>query len=197
MTANNLHLLHDPKLPPTFNSCRLRQGYNPDLAFVSQNISGMCNLTIYDTIPHSQHRPHGVTIKPIITPIEQPFRRCFNLRKVNWDDFMSKLGTNVDNLGPASWRKYDEFLKTVRSSTRRHIPCGCRTKYIPGLSSYSVKLLMEYQHLYNSDPFSDDTIEAGQIQCNQLEVTRQQQWEEMVANIDLTHNSKKGWQLLS
>ena len=174
MTAN-LHLLHDPKLPPTFNSCRWRQGYNPDLAFVSENISGMCNCAIYDAIPHSQYRPHGVTIKPIITPIEQPFQWHFNLRKANWDNFTSELETNVDNLGPASWRKYGKFSENIRSSARRHILCGCHTKYISGLSSYLATLLTEYQCLYNSDPFSEDTIEAGQILCSQFKATRQQQ----------------------
>ena len=156
----------------------------------------MCTRALYDVIPHSQHRQHGVPIKLILTPFKQPFRRRFNLRRANWDDFTSELETNVDNLGPASWRKYSEFSETVRSLVRRHIPRGCRTKYIPGLSSCSVTLLMEYQHLYNSDPFSEDTIEAGQILCSQLKATCQQQWEEMVENIDLTNNSKKGWQTL-
>ena len=152
----------------------------------------MSNRTIYDAIPHSQHRLHSITIKLIITPIEQPFLRHFNLRKANWDDFMSELETNVDKISPVSWRKYSEFLETVRSSARRHIACGCCTKYLSRLSSYSATFLTEYQRLYNSDPFSDNTIEAGQILCSQLKATRQQQWEEMVENINLTQQQQKG-----
>ena len=38
ISTNNLHLIHDSKLPNTFNSGRWKRGYNLDLACMSQNI---------------------------------------------------------------------------------------------------------------------------------------------------------------
>ena len=70
ISTNNLHLAHDSKPPYTFNSGRWKRGFNPDLACVSQNIRDICQRRVYDLIPRSQHRPHGVAINPTITPSE-------------------------------------------------------------------------------------------------------------------------------
>lgn len=53
---NNLTLIHDPKLPSSFNSCRWRRGYNPDVIFVSNVIARQTINKMSDTIPHTQHR---------------------------------------------------------------------------------------------------------------------------------------------
>ena len=162
---------------------------------MSENISSICNCAIYDAIPHSQHQLHSIKIKPIITPIEQPVQWSFNLRKMNRDEFKSELDTSVDNVGLASQQKYNEFSETVRSLARMHIPCGCHTKNIPGFYSYMPTFLMEYQRLYSSDPFSSNTIEAGQILFNQLNAAancNRRWWTLLTKN-----NSKRGWQMLS
>ena len=39
--AHQLHLVHDTKLPPSFNSCCWRRGYKPDLVFTSERISAL------------------------------------------------------------------------------------------------------------------------------------------------------------
>ena len=80
--SSNLSLIHDAKLPKSFTSGRWKKGYNPDLASIS--IGNMCEKSILDPIPHTQHRPICVTGKPVIVPQPSPFRRRFNLRKADW-----------------------------------------------------------------------------------------------------------------
>ena len=130
LTANQLFLTHDPKQPAMLNSGRWKRGYNPDLAMVSNRIHDMCNRTVLPPIPRSQHRPHGLVIKPAITPIEQPFHRHFNLQKAKWDDFTEDLNVKIDTLGPPIWQNYDSFINLVLKTAHKHIPQGCRTSYI-------------------------------------------------------------------
>lgn len=40
--SNQLNLIHDPKLPYSFHSARWRRGYNPDLAFATNDIADLC-----------------------------------------------------------------------------------------------------------------------------------------------------------
>lgn len=44
--GKNLTLIHDPKLPASFNSGRWKRGNNPDLIFVSDTINHLCTKEI-------------------------------------------------------------------------------------------------------------------------------------------------------
>ena len=80
--SNRLSLIHNATLPKSFNSAIWKKGYNPDLIFVSSNISDMWEKSVLDPIPRTQHRPICVTVHPAIVPQPTPFRRRFNLREV-------------------------------------------------------------------------------------------------------------------
>ena len=66
--VHHLDLIHDAKLPPSFNCCRWRRGYNPDLAFTSDRITCQCKKQVLEPIPHSQHRPINIAISAAVVP---------------------------------------------------------------------------------------------------------------------------------
>ena len=78
--SNRLSLIHNAKLPKSFNSAIWKKGYNPDLIFASSNILDMCEKSVLDPTP-AQHRPICVTVHPVIVPQPTPFKRRFNPRK--------------------------------------------------------------------------------------------------------------------
>ena len=56
---------------------------------------------------------------------------------------------------------YDRFIGLLRVVSRRHIPRGCRTNYIPGLTEESQSLYESYKKQYSSNPFAEGTLETG------------------------------------
>ena len=52
------------------------------------------------------------------------------------------------------------FVESVCVSSRKYIPRGCRTEYIPGLTDESKSLYEAYKFKYSRSPFDDDTIES-------------------------------------
>ena len=51
--SNSLSLIHNAKLPKSFNIAIWNKGYNTDLIFVSSNISDMCEKSVLDPIPRT------------------------------------------------------------------------------------------------------------------------------------------------
>ena len=188
--AHHFSIIHDPKLLCSFNSSRWKRGYNPDPSFVSNNIASLSSKAVLEPIPHTQHRPNAIIINAAVTPTPKPFRRRFNFnRKANWKAFSTDLDTRICDIDPSP-ENYDRF---VHATARKHIPRGCRKNYVPGLTTDLAEQYNEYIQLYEQDPFSADTIAAGDELVQALKV---EMWQTLIENTDMTHNSKKAWSLI-
>ena len=77
-----------------------------------------------------------MTVHPVIVPQPTPFRRRFNMRKDKWDDFSTDFYEAIEEAEHIPGN-YDRFIGLIRVVSRRHIPRGCRTNYIPGLREES------------------------------------------------------------
>ena len=128
--VHHLDLIHDAKIPPSFNSCRWRRGYNPDLAYTSDRITCQCKEQVLEPIPHSQHRPITIAISAAVVPQKVPLRRRFNFQKANWEQFARSLDLALLDLEHVL-SNYDKFVKKVQETSRKCIPRGCRnTTYL-------------------------------------------------------------------
>ena len=190
-----LNLIHDPKQPKSFHSSRWRRGYNPDLVFASNDIASLCHKMVMEPIPRSQHRPIGIQVKAAVSPASVPFRRRFNYKKANWNGFSSDLDTAIENI-EASPENYDQFVNAIKVSSRKNIPRGCRTKYIPGLTPEAADLYDEYKTMFESAPFDEATTAAGERLMETIGEHQRQSWQNLIESTDMTNNSKKAWSLI-
>ena len=102
-----------PQAPQLFQQRRWRGGYNPDIIFATNRIAGYCNKIVMEPKPRSQHRPIGVQVNAAITVQTVPFRRRFNLKKANWEQYAYQHDAAVDNI-PATAECYDQFVNALR-----------------------------------------------------------------------------------
>ena len=131
--ACDFTLIHDAKLPKSFNSARWKKGYNPNLIFTSDSIANMCKNSAMDSISHTQHCPICVIVQPVVVPQPTPFRRHFNLRKADWNGYSTEHVNRIEEVEPNP-SNYNCFVEYVRVASSRHIPRGCRTDYVQGLT---------------------------------------------------------------
>ncbi|KAJ8414015.1 hypothetical protein AAFF_G00066130 [Aldrovandia affinis] len=184
-TCMQLELIHNAKLPKSFNSCCWRRGYNPDLCFFSRRLAHLSEKAVLNPLPKSQHRPISVTIKPAITKSKVPFQRCFNLKKAKWAEYNKGMEKALLDVEPTP----DNYSMFVQA----HIPRGWRKEYIAGLTEESLQLLECYETEFGNDPFSDTTSELGDALMESLGKDRRKTWQDLIENINMTQNSKKAW----
>ena len=153
-----LSLTHDPKLPSSFNSGRWRHQTSSLLPTELQGAATNCDGTS-TTLPTSTH--WSASECSYITVQTVPFRRRFNLKKANWEQYAYQLYAAAENI-PATDECYDQFVNALRKVARKNIPRGCRRNYVPGLTPESIELIKEYRVKHEHDPFADSTITLGE-----------------------------------
>ena len=144
--------MHDVKHPPSFNSARWKAGYNPHIAFVNQTIGSLCKKGVLDPIPRTQHRPISVSVHAAVTPTIVPYQRRFNFQKADWISFTTDLENQIYNITPNS-KNCKLFSNLVQNTARKHIPRGCRTRYVPCLNEESLNMLDKYKNAIQGRPF--------------------------------------------
>lgn len=190
-----LKLIHDSKLPSSFYSARWKKSYNPDNIFVSETIYKQIIKKMEDPIPKTQHRPLSCVVTAVVFPETVPFKRRFNFKKAKWDLFSEELDKEIVKISP-DIESYDTFIELVRKISKRHIPRGCRTQYIPGLDNKSRATLEKYKTLFETDPFAEQTIQVGEELISNISISRRNKWCNLVESLDLKRNSRKAWKLM-
>ena len=142
---------------------KMEERLQPDLIFASSNIDNMCVKSVLNSIPRTQHRPICVTVNSVFVSRPTAFRRRFNLRKTNWNRYATDVDILIDEDDPTP-ENYERFVEAIRVTSRKHIPRGCRSHYIPGLSEESKSLYEAYKKQYVSNPFDSTTLDTGNEQ---------------------------------
>ena len=127
-----------------------------------------------------------------MVPQKVPLRRRFNFQRANWEQFARSLDLALLDLEPVP-SNYDQFVKKVQETSKKCIPRGCREHYIPGISPDSASLYETYTKLYEEDPFSEDTMNAGETLMAAISEDRRKSWQDLIESVDMTHNSKRAW----
>jgi len=98
--AEGLSLIHDPKLPSSFNSGWWKKSYNPDLIFVSDKIAPQAIKNVCYPIPNTQHRGLILSVTEAVRSQTIPFKRRSNFRKAKQKDFRETLDKEIRNIDP-------------------------------------------------------------------------------------------------
>ena len=142
----------------------------------------MCEVCL-NPIPRTQHRPICVTVSPVLVSRPTVFRRRFNLRNANWSGYATNVDILIDEVGPTP-ENYEILVEAIRVTSRKHIPRGCISHYIPGLSE-ELKILYEaYKKQDMSNPFYSTTPDTGNEVINTMAAKNKNRWEEMVTSTD-------------
>ena len=91
---------------------------------------------------------------------------------------------------------YKRFVEAICVTSRKHIPRGCRSHYIPGLSKESKSLYEAYKKQYLSKSFDSTSLYTGNELISKMAAENKRRWEEMIISTDLTDNSQKAWQTI-
>ena len=136
-----------------------------------------------------------MTVNPIIVPHPTTSSIRFNLKKANWDGFSTEFDAAIEEVNSIP-ENYGRFIVLLRVVSRRHIPTGCRSNYIPGLTEESKSLYEAYKRPYSSNTFGEGTLETGAKLIDTMKEQKKEKWEDVITSTDLTHNSRKAWQTI-
>ena len=151
--------------------------------------------SVLNHIARTQHRTICVTVNPVFMPRPTAFRRRFNMRKENWSGYTTDDDILIDEVDSTP-DNYEMFVEAIRVTSRKHMPRGCKSHYIPGLSEESKSLYEAYKKQYMSNHFDSTTQDTSNDLINKMAAENKRRWEQMITSIDLTGNTRKAWQTI-
>ena len=176
----------------------VRDGRKPTTQTSSSHLSASqtCVRSRSLTLSHTHNPPPPicVSVQPVVVPQPILFRRRFNFRKADWNGYSTELDNIIEDIEPIP-SNYNRFVENVRVAYRRHIPRGCRTDYVQGLTDESKNLYEAYKQQYSSNPFDNRTMESGNLLLDKMTEEKRKIWEEVITSTNMTHNSRKAWKL--
>lgn len=117
-------------------------------------------------------------------------KKRWNFKLANWENYSKDLDDSLQRSGlAATCKNYTKFVDLVKESAKKNIPRGVRLEYIPTWDRTCSALLEEFQQTENRD-------KASQL-FNYLNTKRKERWEQVTANMDFKHSSRKAWSLLN
>lgn len=151
---------------------------------MSNNIIQQSSIYIGQPIPNTQHRPVCLQTHAVIRAQSVPFKRRFNYKKARWKEFTEGLENKIQQIDPIL-SNYDKFVNLVKETSRKHIPRGCRSQYVPGLDKTSARTFGVYKREFDRDPFAANTILLRQNLMQLVNDNRRQKWKSLVENMDM------------
>ena len=149
-------LIHDNKLPQSFNSAKCKKGYNPDFN-LHLKASRTCVRCQSWTLSRTTN-----TDRYVLVPTQSGYCKIYLLGRFNFmnadrNGYSAELDRLIEDVEPIP-ANYKCFIESVHVSSRRPIPRGCRTDYVPGLTDESNILYESHKHKYSRSPFDDGTV---------------------------------------
>ena len=106
------------------------------------------------------YRPIVIKIKASVSPQEVPFRRRYNLKKVDWEGLATSVDMGITDIVPTP-DNYGSFVDLIKKASRQNIASGCCTSYICDLTDETKELYDNYKMQFENDPFNSKTTETG------------------------------------
>ena len=186
----NLHLLYDAKDNKSFFSGRHKTWTNPDLCFISRNLTSSCERTVLEKFPRSGHCPIVISSK-VSFKINSLGKKRWNFRKADWakfTDHTESLSKDLPNPAGETSDAYRAFTNMLSVAAKASIPRGHRKNYIPCWDKECESALNAYN---TASP--DEKPSKSDLLMEVLGNKRRTRWEETVSSIDFTHSSRQAW----
>ena len=147
-------------------------------------------------IIRSQHCPIIITHPALVeyTP-STPIRR-WNFNKADWEKFTYECGNKCDDLPPPDTdinNASAAFQRKLIGVTKKCIPRGFRSLYIPGWDEKCEKLKNEHAKAKSLD----EKRNTAKKLLDHIKNNRRSKWTSTVEEIDMKHSSSKAWSTIN